>query len=165
RGGKRMCVLTRGYGRANPSTQVVVSDGAELLASEQEAGDEPFLLARNLLGIAAVVSNPNRAAAGEWAIENLRSEVFVLDDAFQHLRLARDLDIVTIDATNPWGGGHLLPYGRLREPRSGLARADCIVITRTDQANDVESLKREIENLIHNRRIFTSRMRPKRLRA
>ena len=113
-------MLTRGYGRSNPQSQVVVSDGNKLLASEREAGDEPYLLARNLIGFAAVVSNPDRVAAGEWAIKNLGSEVFVLDDGFQHLHLSRNLDIVTIDATNPWGGGSLLPYGRLREPRSGF---------------------------------------------
>jgi len=158
REGKRVCVLTRGYGRANPNTQVVVSNGAELLASEQEAGDEPFLLARNLQGIAAVVSNPDRVAAGEWAIENLHSEVFVLDDAFQHLRLSRDLDIVTIDATNPWGGGRLLPYGRLREPISGLARADCVVITRAEQAEDLASIRDALQRVVGNVPIFSSRM-------
>ena len=158
REGKRVCVLTRGYGRVNPNTQVVVSDGAELLASEQEAGDEPFLLARNLLGIAAVVSNPNRVAAGAWAVENLHSEVFVLDDAFQHLRLFRDLDIVTIDATNPWGGGSLLPYGRLREPLSGLVRADCVVITRAEHAKDLASLKNALQRIVGAVPIFSSRM-------
>ena len=158
REGKRVCVLTRGYGRANPNTQVVVSNGAELLASEEEAGDEPFMLAGNLLGIAAVVSNPNRVAAGEWAIENLHSEVFVLDDAFQHLRLSRDLDIVTIDATNPWGGSRLLPYGRLREPISGLSRADCVVITRAEQAEDLASVKNALKRIVGNVPIFSSRM-------
>jgi len=158
-------VLTRGYGRANPSTQVVVSNGADLLASEQEAGDEPFLLARNLLGIAAVISNPSRAAAGEWAIENLRSEVFVLDDAFQHLRLSRNLDIVTIDATNPWGGGKLLPYGRLREPISGLSRADCVVITRADQAADLASIKNTLQRIAGKVPIFSSRMLIRGLRS
>ena len=156
--GKRACVLTRGYGRANPQSQVVVSDGNKLLASEREAGDEPYLLAKNLLGIAAVVSNPDRAAAGEWAIKNLGSEVFVLDDGFQHLRLSRDLDIVTIDATNPWGGGSLLPYGRLREPRAGLSRADCIVITRTEQVEDLVSLSESVQRLAGAIPVFTSRM-------
>ncbi|HKB68795.1 MAG TPA: tetraacyldisaccharide 4'-kinase [Pyrinomonadaceae bacterium] len=155
---KRVCVLTRGYGRANPQSQVVVSDGTKLLAAEREAGDEPYLLARNLLGIAAVVSNPDRVAAGEWAIKNLGSEVFVLDDGFQHLRLARDLDIVTIDATNPWGGGTLLPYGRLREPRAGLSRADCIVVTRTEQAEDTLSLTENVQRLAGAIPVFTSHM-------
>jgi len=156
--GKRVCVLTRGYGRANPQSQVVVSDGNKLLASEREAGDEPYLLARNLIGIAAVVCNPDRAAAGEWAIKNLGSEVFVLDDGFQHLSLSRDLDIVTIDATNPWGGGSLLPYGRLREPRAGLSRADCIVVTRTEQVEDMVSLSESVQRLAGAIPVFTSRM-------
>ncbi|HUS12956.1 MAG TPA: tetraacyldisaccharide 4'-kinase, partial [Pyrinomonadaceae bacterium] len=115
-GAKRVCVLTRGYGRPNPSSQVLVSNATEIFADERQSGDEPYLLAKDLVGVAAVVCNPDRVAAGKWALENLRSEVFVLDDGFQHLRLARDLDIVTLDATNPWGGGSLLPYGRLREP-------------------------------------------------
>ncbi|HEV7473805.1 MAG TPA: tetraacyldisaccharide 4'-kinase, partial [Pyrinomonadaceae bacterium] len=68
---KKVCVLTRGYGRANPKSQVLVSNGTELLAAAHEAGDEPFLLAQNLIGIAAVIANPNRVAAGEWALENL----------------------------------------------------------------------------------------------
>lgn len=156
--GKKACVLTRGYGRANPQSQVVVSDGNKLLASEREAGDEPYLLAQNLLGIAAVVSNPDRLAAGEWAIKNLGSEVFVFDDGFQHLRLARDLDIVTIDATNPWGGGTLLPYGRLREPRVGLSRADCIVVTRTEQVEDTVSLNESVQRFAGAIPVFNSRM-------
>jgi tetraacyldisaccharide 4'-kinase len=157
---KRVCVLTRGYGRDNPKTQTVVSNGTELLAGEREAGDEPLLLAKHLLGVAAVICNPNRVAAGKWAIENLKTEVFVLDDGFQHLRLARDLDIVTIDATNPWGvgGGRLLPYGRLREPRAGLSRADCVVITRTDQFEDITSLKEVVAGLAGAIPIFSSRM-------
>ena len=156
--GKRVCVLTRGYGRANPQSQVVVSDGSKLLADERQSGDEPCLLAQNLVGIAAVISNPDRISAGEWAIKNLGSEVFVLDDGFQHLRLARDLDIVTIDATNPWGGGHLLPYGRLREPRAGLSRADCVVVTRTDQVENPIAVKNAIQRLAGAIPVFSSRM-------
>jgi len=155
---KKVCVLTRGYGRNNPNTQVVVSNGAELLAGEKESGDEPFLLARNLLGAAAVVANPNRVAAGEWAIKNLQADCFVLDDGFQHLSLARDLDIVTIDATNPWNGGSLLPYGRLREPRAGLSRADCVVITRVDQVTNLSSIREAVERLVGAVPIFSSRM-------
>jgi tetraacyldisaccharide 4'-kinase len=158
REGKRVCVLTRGYGRDNPRMQVVVSNGTEVLTGEREAGDEPFLLARKLLGTAAVIANGNRVAAGEWAIESLKTEVLVLDDGFQHLRLARDLDIVTIDATNPWGGGSLLPYGRLREPRAGLSRADCVVITRTDQVEDLASIKATVARLAGAAPVFTSQM-------
>ena len=85
---------------------VVVSDGNAVLAKPSEAGDEPFLLATNLRGVAAVISSADRVAAGNEAIRQFDTDCFVLDDGFQHLRLARDLNIVTIDATNPWGGGH-----------------------------------------------------------
>jgi tetraacyldisaccharide 4'-kinase len=163
REGKKICVLTRGYGRANPKTQVIVSNGTELLATATQAGDEPFMLANNLLGVAAVISNPNRLAAGNWAIENLHSEVFVLDDAFQHVRLFRDLDIVTIDATNPWGGG-MLPSGRLREPRSGLSRAHCVVITRTEQVNDIGAIRETVRRFAGEVPILSARMRTMRIR-
>lgn len=155
---KNVCVLTRGYGRTNPETQVVVSNGTEILANELDAGDEPLLLAHNLLGVAAVVANRDRLAAAEWAIGSLKTEAFVLDDGFQHLRIGRDLNIVTLDATNPWGGGETLPYGRLREPISGLGRADCIVITRTEQVNEWDSVKRTIQQVAPHAAVFSSRM-------
>jgi tetraacyldisaccharide 4'-kinase len=155
--GKRVCVLTRGYGRQNPTEQLVVSDGNKILADVSVAGDEPMLLATNLLGVAAVVCNSNRSVAGQWAINNLQSEVFVLDDGFQHLQLARDLNIVTIDATNPWGGG-MLPHGHLREPLAGLARADCVVLTRTDESTDFASLTSTLKKLVREAPIFRSHM-------
>lgn len=155
--GKRVCVLTRGYRRRNPAEQLVVSDGNKILADVSVAGDEPMLLAMNLLGVAAVVCNSNRSMAGQWAIDNLQSEAFVLDDGFQHLQLARDLNIVTIDATNPWGGG-MLPYGRLREPLSSLARADCVVLTRTDESTDLASLTTTLKKIVGQTPIFRSRM-------
>lgn len=159
-GGRRVCVLTRGYGREDVSERVVVSDGEGLLADAREGGDEPRLLAENLLGTAAVVSDRDRVKAARWAAENLRSEVFVLDDGFQHLRLARELDIVTVDATAPWGGGQLLPRGRLREPPEGLARAGCVVITRADLASDLGALRAEVERLSDGRAaVITSRVK------
>ena len=160
REGVRACVLTRGYGRADESTRVVASDGARVLAEVAECGDEPRLLAERLLGAASVVCDRNRVAAARWARAELGAEVFVLDDGFQHLQIARDLDIVTLDATAPWGGGHLLPRGRLREPESGLARADCVVITRAELARDLEGLRAEIARVSGGRAaVLTSRVR------
>ncbi len=156
--GKKVCVLTRGYGRDNPARRILVSDGKTILSTSVEAGDEPFLLATNLSGVAAVISDADRTGAGEGAIKHLGTDCFVLDDGFQHLRLARDLNIVAIDATNPWGCGYLLPYGRLREPLSGLSRADCVVITRSDQADNVGSLRGELSHLTGDRPLFLSRM-------
>jgi tetraacyldisaccharide 4'-kinase len=164
--GRRACVLTRGYGRADEGRRVVASDGARVLAEVSECGDEPRLLAERLLGAASVVCDRDRVAAARWAKENLGAEVFILDDGFQHLRIARDLDVVTLDATSPWGGGHMLPRGRLREPQSGLARADCVVITRADAAANLEELRAEVVRLCGGRaavvasRVHTQGLKP-----
>jgi tetraacyldisaccharide 4'-kinase len=160
REGLRACVLTRGYGRADERRRVLASDGVRLLAEVGECGDEPRLLAERLLGAASVVCDRDRVAAARWAREHLGAEVFVLDDGFQHLRIARDLDVVTLDATAPWGGGHLLPRGRLREPASGLRRAGCVVITRAELATDLEALRAEVELLCGARTaVIASRIR------
>ena len=157
--GKKVCILTRGYGRKDPHLQVIVSDGYGVLASPSEAGDEPHLLATKLTGLAAVISSADRIAAGREAIKDFGTDCFVLDDGFQHLRLARDLNVVTVDATNPWGGGRLLPHGRLRESVEGMSRADCVVITRCDHVESVDTLQAEISKLIKGRPIFESQMR------
>ncbi|HXR99246.1 MAG TPA: tetraacyldisaccharide 4'-kinase [Pyrinomonadaceae bacterium] len=161
--GKKVCILTRGYGRKDPHLQVIVSDGYGVLASPSEAGDEPYLLATKLKGLAAVISSADRIAAGQEAIKDFGTDCFVLDDGFQHLRLARDLNVVTIDATNPWGGGRLLPHGRLRESTEGMSRADCVVITRCDQVKSVEGLRAELVRLTDGKPIFESQMRMERL--
>jgi tetraacyldisaccharide 4'-kinase len=163
RTGRRVCILTRGYGRQSAGTRVVVSDGTEIISDAAEAGDEPLLLAESLKGLAAVISDADRVSAAHWAFENFQTDVFVLDDGFQHLRVARDLNILTIDATNPWGNRKLLPAGILREPPAELARADCIVITRADDPKAREELRREIAAQSDGP-IFCSRMRLKGLR-
>ena len=163
RTGQRVCILTRGYGRQSAGTRIVVSDGKEITSDAAEAGDEPLLLAETLKGLAAVISDADRVSAAHWAFENFHSQVFVLDDGFQHLRVARDLNILTIDATNPWGNRKLLPAGILRESPAELTRADCIVITRADDPNASEELRREI-NAQSDGPIFCSRMRLKGLR-
>jgi tetraacyldisaccharide 4'-kinase len=159
RSGRRVCILTRGYGRRSPRARVIVSNGSEVLADATHAGDEPLLLAERLRGLAAVICDPDRVSAGLWAIRNFHSEVLVLDDGFQHLRVARNLNILTIDATNPWGNGKILPAGILREPRAEVKRADCIVVTRADQPNSTAELLREIREQNSDSKIFSSRMK------
>src|ERR1044072_3395805 len=157
--GKKVCILTRGYGRKDPHLQVIVSDGYGALAAQGERDPEPYLLATKLTGLAAVISSADRIAAGREAIKDFGTDCFVLDDGFQHLRLARDLNVVTVDATNPWGGGRLLPHGRLRESVEGMSRADCVVITRCDHVESVDALRAEISQLTKGRPTFESQMR------
>jgi tetraacyldisaccharide 4'-kinase len=130
--GKRVGILTRGYRGESPRETEATSDEARLLSSR--------LGGRVPIGVGA-----DRFARGrELAMQGV--EWFVLDDGFQRLQLARDVDIVLIDATNPFGGGHLLPAGRLREPKSALGRADIIVITRSERAPAVEAAVRRESN-------------------
>ena len=140
--GHRVCILTRGYRRANPSHRVVVSDGERIVADIEQSGDEAMMLAQSLAGKAAVVCDADRVAGARWVIENLNADVLILDDGFQHVRIGRDLDIVTLDATNPWGNGRRLTAGILREPIRSLSSADCIVVTRTAGALEAGLQKR-----------------------
>jgi tetraacyldisaccharide 4'-kinase len=150
--GEKVCILTRGYRRENAHERLLVSDGKKILANVKMSGDEPFESAEKLLGISAVLADKNRTSAGSWAIENLGITAFILDDGFQHIQLQRDLNIVCIDATNPFGNGKLLPSGILREPLESLKRADAIVITR---ANLMENGKRTMDNLLFEIKQFT----------
>jgi tetraacyldisaccharide 4'-kinase len=161
--GRKVCILTRGYFRENPKQRVLVSDGTNVFADPKQAGDEPFLLATDLLGIAAVISDADRISAGQGAIKHLSTDCFVLDDGFQHLQLARDLNIVTVDATDPWGGRQMLPYGRLREPLTGFKRADCIVLMRCEQVDHLEPILSELARHSGDRPVFRARMRTRRI--
>jgi tetraacyldisaccharide 4'-kinase len=132
--GIRPSILTRGYGRASRGS-VVVSDGAGAVASVRASGDEAAALARALPRVPIVADRDRLAAARR--VEDLVPDVGVhlLDDGFSHVGLARDLDVVLLDATAPDAGGALLPEGRLREPLSSLARADLVVVTKCEQAD------------------------------
>lgn len=157
--GETVCILTRGYGRANPRKRVVVSDGQAVLADAAEAGDEPAELAARLGGRAIIVADTDRLSAGRWAVEKFGVTVFVLDDGFQHRRVERDLDIVCIDATDPCGGGRILPAGRLRESFDGLKRADAIVITRSDLVDDVSAIEERLRSRNTSAPIFRASTR------
>jgi tetraacyldisaccharide 4'-kinase len=132
--GERPAILSRGYARPERSRGVtVVSDGSRILTDVRHAGDEPMMLAQAVPG-AVVVVCASRYAAGRAAEATLGATVHVLDDGFQHVRLARDLDIVVTPA-GELAREHVLPKGRLREPQSVLSRADLlIVVGATDDA-------------------------------
>lgn len=133
--GRRPVILTRGYGRRAGGLLVIVP-GAPL-PSLEEAGDEPLELAAALGSVPIVVGRDRRAAA-RLAVEVFDAGCLLLDDGFQHRPLARDLDIVLVDARRPFGNGHLLPAGPLREPPTALRRAHLVVLTRASRATPVE---------------------------
>ena len=157
--GEKVCILTRGYGRRNENERVLVSDGKSVLVDAKNGGDEPVELARKLLGKAIVVADADRLGAAKWAKENLHITTFILDDAFQHRRVKRDLDIVCIDLTDPFGNGNLLPAGNLRESLRGLGRADAILLTRSEQAVNIDALRKKIHEIDANALIFSARTR------
>jgi tetraacyldisaccharide 4'-kinase len=126
-------ILTRGY-KGKMKGPCFVSKGDRTLLNEEEAGDEPVLMAEKLKGM-PVIKGADRYEAGMFALRSLpsafRPDIFVLDDGFQHWKLFRNKDILLIDGMNPFGNGKLLPLGPLREPREAIGRADIIVMTKT----------------------------------
>ena len=129
-------VLTRGY-------KTYAKKSATSSKTTYTITDEPAVLSENCPQVEIIV-DPDRVAGAAKAIEKLGAKVLIMDDGFQHRRLARDLDIVTIDATQPFGYGKIFPAGLLREPLTSLRRADAVVITRCDQISGSELGK--IEN-------------------
>jgi len=127
--GLAVCILSRGYGGQGRGVRVVSAGDGPLLGP-LVAGDEPVLLAGELPGVAVVVG-PDRHQAGLQALRRLEPApgLFLLDDGFSHLRLHRDLDLVAFPAADPFGGGRLLPSGRLREPLAAMSRAHAAILT------------------------------------
>lgn len=134
-----VAILTRGYGRQSAGMRVINDPGqkrgAQPAGSYREFGDEPSMLARSLPDVPIIV-NKDRYEAGRWAEREVGAQVLVLDDGYQHLALARDLNILLIDANDPFGGFEMPPFGRLREPLYGIKRADAVIITHADRPFD-----------------------------
>ncbi|MBN1786953.1 MAG: tetraacyldisaccharide 4'-kinase [Sedimentisphaerales bacterium] len=126
--------LSNYFAEKNIST-AILTRGYKMKASHQ--ADEPMLLAKSCPG-AKVVINPDRLAGAQRAMAEYDAKLLIMDDGFQHRRLARDVDIVTIDATQPFGRDKLLPAGLLRESVNSLKRADAVVITRSDQVQQIK---------------------------
>jgi tetraacyldisaccharide 4'-kinase len=162
RRGRRPAVLTRGYRRRDDHQVVLTGPSPSRQASE--VGDEPLEIARRLPGVPIVV-DADRERGGREAVR-LGADVVVLDDGFQHLRLQRDLDVVLIDAGDPFGGGRLPPLGRLREPAAALNRADAVVITKVppDWRTVVAQIEEEVDRVAPTLQVFVTRAVPSRLR-
>ena len=158
--GFQVGVILRGYRREGHHSVSVVSDGKQILTPATESGDEAGMIAHKLPDVPVVVSG-DRHAAGLEVIQlwGHTEGVLILDDGFQRRQLARDLDIVTIDSTQPFGTGKLLPAGTLRESRAALRRTDLLLLTRTDLAAEAVNLERFVEG----KQTFESRHQPTRL--
>ncbi len=141
--GRRPGIVSRGYRRRSRGVQVV-ADSASIRLEPEDAGDEPFLLARRLPGVPVVVGS-NRHAAARLAVERFGVTAIVLDDGFQHRTLRKDLEIVMVRAAAPWGNGRLLPGGPLREPLAALSRADLVVAAGVHEAKDAEAVRASVE--------------------
>ncbi|HZE99788.1 MAG TPA: tetraacyldisaccharide 4'-kinase [Planctomycetota bacterium] len=125
----RTAILARGYGRS----------------SSRDADDEDLISEMELENVVRLAGK-DRVASGRKALSEYRADLLILDDGFQHYRIQRGLDIVAIDATQPFANGHLLPRGMLRERPSALRRADLVILTRTDQVTpgELEDLRAKI---------------------
>lgn len=137
--GKRVAVLSRGYRRTSHEALLLVSDGMRILATPQEAGDEPYLMAQRCPK-AIVAVGADRYRLGRHVFETCGADVMILDDGFQHLGVYRDVDLLLIDATDAAGLGQLLPAGRLREPITAAKRATAIILTRAEQPRQVDDV-------------------------
>lgn len=143
--GRRPAVLSRGYGGRAAAPVSIVSDENRVLMEWSEAGDEPVLIARAVPGV-PVLTGAERRLTGRAAVEQFSADILILDDAFQHRQLFRDLDIVLINAALPFGNGRLLPGGPLREPKASLRRAHILIRTGAE-GDKVEPLEEAVSGL------------------
>ncbi|MBF0625463.1 MAG: tetraacyldisaccharide 4'-kinase [Magnetococcales bacterium] len=158
--GRHPAIISRGYGQAARGAVTVVADARGLRLHPPQAADEPYLMARRLPGV-PVLTAPQRGAGIRQALATPPCGVILLDDAFQHLPVARDLDLVLLDAARPWGNGQCLPAGSLREPPSALARAHWVILTRCDAAGDPTATRRLLERHAPGRPLLECRHRPR----
>jgi len=132
--GYKVVVVSRGYKGKLEKKGGIISNGKEILAGPDDSGDEPFLMAAKLKDVPVVVGQ-NRYDAGLLAIKNFNPEVILLDDAFQHIKLFRDIDLLLLDSERPFGNFNLIPGGILREPAALIKRANAFILTRFSSDN------------------------------
>jgi tetraacyldisaccharide 4'-kinase len=144
--GLKVVVISRGYRGRLEKQGGIVSDGQKVLVGVADSGDEPQILATQLAGVPVIVGG-NRYRAGQRAVRAYAPDVILLDDAFQHLKLHRDLDLVLMDWRRPFGNGYTLPAGELREPPHSLNRTDAVIFTRCDVISGTSKTKKTCADL------------------
>ncbi len=161
RAGRKVAILSRGYKSAKPPLldrirdkvllrdrlmpPRIVSDGKRLYLDSEQSGDEPYMLATHLPEVCVLVDK-NRVKSGLYAINKLGCDTLILDDGFQYLALKHRQEIVLVDRQNPFGNGHVLPRGILREPIRNIRRANVIFITKCNGGGS-EKLKAQLREL------------------
>jgi 3-deoxy-D-manno-octulosonic-acid transferase len=156
--GRHPAVLSRGYGGRSSEKIRVASNKSGVKASPDALGDEPCLISERLPEVPVLVS-PDRAAAGRHALEVFHADVLVLDDGYQHLRLNRDLNLLVMDAVEPFGNGYVFPRGILREAARQVRRADAILLTHAADPSVTETLRKFLGKDRPELPIFSSRHR------
>ena len=153
-------IISRGYGGSKSEEGALVTDGEKVLISADESGDEPYLMAMNSNGIPIAIGKNKRKSIHKLIYEN-NSNVIVMDDGFQNNSVYKDISIVLIDATNPFGNGLLLPAGDLRETKVSLKRSAIVIINKSDliSKSDLSQLIKKIERLAVHKNVFISRYR------
>ncbi len=159
--GLKVVIVSRGYGGKSTVDAGVVSNGKEILMTPAEAGDEPYMLARKLKGIPVLVGS-NRFKVCSYAIAEFAPDYFILDDGYQHIRLKRDVNILLVDGELGFGNRFIFPRGPLREPISGINRADIVLINKSPKKGS-EELLFLIEKEKPGLPIFKSSYRPETL--
>jgi tetraacyldisaccharide 4'-kinase len=152
--GFKPAILSRGYGGNSSKSVNIVSDGKNILLDSKTAGDEPFLMAQSLKNIPIIVGS-QRIKTGLVAINQFGANVLICDDALQHRKIFRDINLVLLDSQNPLSNGHVLPRGKLREPIAGLKRASAFLLTRTDETAQADNINNKWAQM-GNIPIFTS---------
>jgi tetraacyldisaccharide 4'-kinase len=155
--GLRPAILTRGYRRRSREPQIILAPGES--APPQRTGDEAQAYLRSSVGPLGI--GANRAANGRIVEQRFGPDVFLLDDGFQHRRLERAFDIVVLDALDPFGGGRVVPLGRLREAPAALARADAILLTRVPPGERIDAITAAIREHNTSAPVFTARVIPR----
>ena len=143
RRGKKVVILSRGYRRRSKEPVLIASDGKNAILPWEMIGDEPAMMAGMLSGVPLVVG-ADRVKTGRVAVERFAPDVLLLDDAYQHLAVYRDLNILVVDAANPFGNRHVLPGGILREGLANLDRADVFLVSRADQGENAGRIVDEL---------------------
>jgi tetraacyldisaccharide 4'-kinase len=161
--GLKVGVVFRGYAGEARGT-LMVSDGKNIMSSPYVAGDEAYLVSKKIPDAIVIVDRIKERAI-EFLQDKYECDMVILDDSFQYWSIEKDMDIVTIDAINPWGSGYIFPRGFLREPKESLLRANMVVISRFDliESKDLTGLIKEIKAINPNVKVMLMKYAPKKL--